>query len=246
MRPVPASLVLLLALGACAPVGQREFVGRVYDGATGGRVTAYAIWIEHSTEVVLGDVDERGRYHVPAIPEDRDFTIGIDADGYRPFLSHNPAFATDDPLILESRYYDAYLFPSDLPSPAVSFLISLSGSQDPAAGRIRFRPTTPSALAATAAEQPAGVVGQLWSNDEDLQVATVAAEFADGQIAFAEADVTKELGTDAPGDGDALSTIETLAKGLVAEGKAKNIHQAMAAVAADRPDLYADYVGGKG
>lgn len=81
---------------------------------------------------------------------------------------------------------------------------------------------------------------------DDEQRDAVAAVFDACQIAFAEADVTKELGTDAPGDGDALSTIETLAKGLVAEGKAKNIHQAMAAVAADRPDLYADYVGGKG
>ena len=81
---------------------------------------------------------------------------------------------------------------------------------------------------------------------DDEQHAAVAAVFDACQIAFAEAGVTKELGTDASGDGDALSTIETLAKGLVAEGKAKNIHQAMAAVAADRPDLYADYVGGKG
>ena len=80
----------------------------------------------------------------------------------------------------------------------------------------------------------------------DEQAEAVTAVFDACQIAFAEAGVTKELGTDAPGDGDALSTIETLAKGLVAEGKAKNIHQAMAAVAADRPDLYADYVGGKG
>lgn len=81
-------------------------------------------------------------------------------------------------------------------------------------------------------------------NDE--QHAAVAAVFDACQIAFAEADVTKELGTDAPGDGDALSTIETLAKGLVAEGKADNIHKAIALVAADRPDLYAAYVGGKG
>lgn len=81
-------------------------------------------------------------------------------------------------------------------------------------------------------------------NDE--QADAVNAVFDACQIAFAEADVTKELGTDAPGDGDALSTIEALAKGLVSEGKAKNIHQAMAAVAADRPDLYAEYVGGKG
>jgi len=80
----------------------------------------------------------------------------------------------------------------------------------------------------------------------DDQREAVSAVFDACQIAFAEADVTKELGTDTPGDGDALSTIETLAKGLVAEGKASNIHQAIAAVAADRPDLYAEYVGGKG
>ena len=81
---------------------------------------------------------------------------------------------------------------------------------------------------------------------DDEQHAAVAAVFDACQIAFAEADVTKELGTDAPGDGDALSTIESLAKGLVSEGKADNIHKAIALVAADRPDLYADYVGGKG
>ena len=81
---------------------------------------------------------------------------------------------------------------------------------------------------------------------DDDQRAAVAAVFDACQIAFAEADVTKELGTDAPGDGDALSTIESLAKGLVLEGKADNIHKAIALVAADRPDLYAEYVGGKG
>lgn len=81
---------------------------------------------------------------------------------------------------------------------------------------------------------------------DDEQTAAIKAIFDSCQIAFAEAGVTKELGTDAPGDGDALSTIEGLAKALVADGKASNIHTAIAAVAADRPDLYAAYVGEKG
>lgn len=81
---------------------------------------------------------------------------------------------------------------------------------------------------------------------DDEQAAAVAAVFDACQIAFAEAGVTKELGTDAPGDGDPFTTIEGLAKALVAEGKADNIHKAIALVAADRPDLYAEYVGGKG
>lgn len=80
----------------------------------------------------------------------------------------------------------------------------------------------------------------------DDQRAAVAGVFDACEIAFAEAGVTKEIGSDAAGDTDAFSTIETLAKALVADGKAGNIHQAIAAVAADRPDLYADYVGGKG
>jgi len=88
-------------------------------------------------------------------------------------------------------------------------------------------------------------VAVLRSLDDDQREA-VGVVFDACQIAFAEADVTKELGTDVPGDGDALSMIETLAKGLVAEGKATNIHQAIAAVAVDRPDLYAAYVGEKG
>ena len=85
------------------------------------------------------------------------------------------------------------------------------------------------------------------SGDNTVTVcAAVTAVFDACQIAFAEAGVTKELGTDAPGDGDAFSTIESLAKGLVSEGKATNFHTAVAQVAQDRPELYAAYVGEKG
>ena len=81
---------------------------------------------------------------------------------------------------------------------------------------------------------------------DDEQTAAVKAIFDACQIAFAEAGVTKEIGTDASGDTDSLSTIEGLAKALVADGKADNIHKAIALVAAERPDLYAAYVGEKG
>ena len=81
---------------------------------------------------------------------------------------------------------------------------------------------------------------------DDEQAAAVTAVFDACQIAFAEAGVTKDLGTDAPGDGDAFSTIESLAKGLMSEGKASNFHTAVAQVAQDRPELYAAYVGEKG
>ena len=81
---------------------------------------------------------------------------------------------------------------------------------------------------------------------DDEQAAAGTAVFDACQIAFAEAGVTKELGTDAPGDGDAFSTIESLAKNLVSEGKASNFHTAVAQVAQDRPELYAAYVGEKG
>ena len=85
----------------------------------------------------------------------------------------------------------------------------------------------------------------LRSLDEE-QAQAVTAVFDACQIAFGEADVTKELGTDAISDGDAFSTIETLAKALVADGKATNFHTAVAQVAQDRPELYAAYVGEKG
>ncbi len=48
---------------------------------------------------------------------------------------------------------------------------------------------------------------------DDEQHDAVAAVFDACQIAFAEAGVTKELGTDAASDGDAFSTIETLRQG---------------------------------
>lgn len=174
--------LLLGGLTACTPASQRTFVGRVYDGATGERITGYDLWIEHDIEVELADVDERGRYHVGPLPEGRDFSVGIEADGYRNFLSHNPAFVDSSPEVTEVRYYDAFLFPTDLASPPVSFSVALADSQDPAEGRLRLRPTADSTLAD--ADDYVGIDGQVWVNDEDLQVASIGVDFTGGQVSF--------------------------------------------------------------
>ena len=183
-RIAPLLLALLpAALAACTPLSQREFVGRVYDGAAGERLLTYELWIEHGLEVELGDVDERGRYHVGPIPEGSDFSVGIEADGYRNFLSHNAAFADSSPELTEVRYFDAFLFPADLLSPPVSFSIALADSQDLPGGSIRLRPTNDSSLADA---DRLGIEGQVWLNDEDLQAASVAEDFGDGQADFAQ------------------------------------------------------------
>jgi len=184
LRRIALLALLPALLAACTPLSHREFVGRVYDGATGDRLLVYELWIEHGIEVELADVDERGRYHVGPIPEGHDFSVGIEADGFRNFLSHNAAFVDSSPEVTEVRYFDAFLFPADLLSPTVSFSIALADSQDRPGGSIRLRPTNDSTLA-DADENP-GIEGQVWGNDEDLQAATIAVSFADGQADFGQ------------------------------------------------------------
>jgi hypothetical protein len=208
------ALALLIAAAGCSDHRHYYFVGRVYDGVTGARLTNYKIqlqWLDHEND---GTVDGEGRYFIGPLDPFDDYSIEIRADGYRSFLSHNMMLADDDPKVDHSFYYDAYLFPTNLVSPAVTFRISLSDSMMPPSGSIRLRPTTGSSLDSGTTNMPAGVGSQVWANSDDLQFNTVQRDFQNGEADFMQGDLVygvKYAVTvyNIPGHQDATSTYQS-------------------------------------
>lgn len=172
-----------------------SFVGFMYDGATGARIDTYTLDVQVADTALDGAVDADGRYLVGPISVWDDFTVLVGVDGYRPFRSHNahvglPAeLAQSDDIAdistHQTLHFDAYLFPSQLQAPAVTFTIATATGDSPT-GTARLRPIGKSLLADdTASETPSGVPGQLWDNDEDLQAQALSRAFSDGQLAIA-------------------------------------------------------------
>src|SRR5262249_37804543 len=112
--------------------------------------------------------------------------------------SHNPMFNIPNPNAQErpsdsstqTFYFDAYLFPAGLKAPAVQLSVHKDSAMgEPAAGKVRIRPTSESLLDDTSAETPAGVGNQLWENDEDLQAKSIDKDFTNGEINLAEGEL---------------------------------------------------------
>jgi hypothetical protein len=168
------------------------FVGYVYDGAVGARLTEYTIRVLVANDSQTGKVDPDGRYVLGPVSAWDDFTIVIDAGGYRPFLSHNAHIglppeldgsdAIDDIGTSQTRHYDAYVFPGDLLAPGVTFTIKTDVPDAKPSGMMRLRPVSFSVIANESEETPSGVPGQLWTNDEDLQANSIARVFTDGKV----------------------------------------------------------------
>lgn len=190
-------LILVLALAglvsaACEDDVTAEesgyfFVGRVYDGATGERLIRYTVELIYADQQVAGTVAANGRYYLGPLEALHDYTIEVNADGYRSFLSHNAMIQTIDDS--RSYYYDAYLFPYDLPTPKTDFYITLIDTEARPSGLYRMRPTAASSLYDDEEQRPAGVVDgdlgvQRWENDEDLQFQTLFGSFQDGQFSL--------------------------------------------------------------
>lgn len=173
-----------------------RFVGNAYDGATGERLADYTIEVMVADAVTTGAVSEDGRYSVGPIGVWDDFSVLIAADGYRDFRSHNAHVGlplefvgSDDIADLPTQqtlHFDAYLFPSDLQAPGVTFTIQTPVAGETPEGRIRLRPSSASVLADEGAETPAGVEGQVWTNDEDLQNDTITDVFSGGTYQVTE------------------------------------------------------------
>jgi len=202
-RPAPWLLLGSLVLGGCADAERLEppprttvahtveFVGYVFDGASGSRLTAYDVELMSGATAVTGSVAEDGRFRVGPINAWSDYSITIGAGDYRTFVSHNrrpglpPELAQSDDIAEVSSqqvlHYDAYLFPSALEAPEVTFTIT-TPIETPPSGSIRLRPTSASVLTDDPSETPSGVPGQVWDNDEDLQAASLSETFSDGSV----------------------------------------------------------------
>ncbi len=193
-----------LALTACAddepaPLVAPDthvFTGRVYDGVTGERITDYDLTITSAGTTDEADINEDGVYETVAVYPNKDFTIAIDAEGYRSFLSHN-SFDTlrrvTGTRFLESvvyYYYDAYLYPRDLASPPATIRVFASDVDLDVQATLRLQPTSGSDLitAAAAVIRNDGVA-QVWQNDDDLQRRTITKQVKDGVASFEEGEL---------------------------------------------------------
>jgi hypothetical protein len=165
------------------PIGY-SFSGRVYDGVTGEQLTRYTASLDYADTTLPASVDSAGVYYVGALPGGNDFTVEVDGMNYRPFLSHNAQLPPTGVDV--SYYYDAYLFPADVLSPAATLTITAPDGTTPLAGNVSLRPTGSSSLYASPTDQPAGVPGQVWVNDEDLQAGAVSAAFTSGTVTLAQ------------------------------------------------------------
>ncbi|HKQ71371.1 MAG TPA: hypothetical protein VJT73_18635 [Polyangiaceae bacterium] len=161
------------------PVETRTFRGDVFDGVTGAHLTAYDIAVDYFGRYERGTVDARGGFHLPTIPALHDFSVYIDAPGYRPYVAHNAQW-TDVVHGDRSFYFLAYLFSNSAQVADVPFTITLTNSAELPSGSLRLRPTSLSNLYDEAIEQPGGVPGQVWQNDNDLLSKVVFVDFKDG------------------------------------------------------------------
>lgn len=180
----PLALALALGLSSCSdddepatPAPPSYFNRMVYDGASGRRLTSYRITLRYHDRERVGKVQADGFFVLGPLEASSDYTVTIQADGYRPFMAHN-GFMPD--RVGQTLFYDSYLFPNDLSVAPVSFYVSLSDAETRPAGFLRLQPATSSLLLDEPSERPAGVPMQIWDNDEDLQFNTIVAQFADG------------------------------------------------------------------
>jgi hypothetical protein len=174
------------------------FVGYVFDGSSDRRLATAeiaSVTIRYRDQTIATVVEPDGRFVATApLPTWQDYTVTIDATGFRRFVSHNPgidvpaALAMTDGLAGTSTeqtfHFEARLFPTALVAPAFSITVTQSDALSsmpapaPPAGNAIFRPTGPSLL-----ERQTSQAGtRLWFNDEDLSTRTVNKTFTGGKI----------------------------------------------------------------
>ena len=167
---------------------QQYFTGRIYDGVSLARLTNYTMRLEYFDRVLDATVDADGRYVVGPLLPNADFTIVVDSEGYRNFLSHNQKLPISGSGSVSALYYDAFMYPENVRAPATNVRFTISDDTKLPSGTVRFAPRSGSSLFNDDAETPAGVNRQVWTNDEDLQHRAIVRDFTDGQLAMAEGD----------------------------------------------------------
>ncbi|HET6336298.1 MAG TPA: carboxypeptidase-like regulatory domain-containing protein [Polyangiales bacterium] len=165
---------------------QQYFTGRIYNGVSLDRLKNFKVTLAYFDRTMEATVDADGRYVVGPLLANADYTISVEADGFRDFLSHNVKIATSVTNQVSSLYFDAFLYPEGVKAPAVQAKFSLQGETKLPSGTVRFAPTGSSSLFNDDAETPAGVNRQVWLNDEDLQQRAVTKDFTDGKLEMTE------------------------------------------------------------
>jgi hypothetical protein len=206
------AMLAVLAAGSCggdAASGAHEvfFVGYVYDGASGARLsksTLTTVAISYGDTSLKVDIEDDGRFisRTP-LPTWRDYTVKIDAVGFRSFVSYNPGVDVPASVAMtagvaqasttQTLDFAAYLFPVSLKSPALALTVMVPDpitsipSASMVKGTIRLRPQSLSALQISSTL--ATPANRVWINDEDLLTQTVAKPFTDGTVTVDEGEL---------------------------------------------------------
>jgi hypothetical protein len=175
------------------------FMGSIYDGATGLIIKDYQIALTFGTTTLQGTVDANtGRYTVGPLSAWNDYAVTISRPYYRPFVSYNAGIAPPAPPAASQQSdvysanttqtfnFDAYLFPQDLAASDVTINVLKADTTAPLAeGKIRLRPTSLPSIQDTTA----GVMGQVWANDQDILAAVYFSPFSGGSAVVGSADL---------------------------------------------------------
>jgi hypothetical protein len=169
---------------------QQYFTGRIYDGVSLERLSSYRLRIEYFDRAMDATVGADGRFVVGPLLANADYTISVEKDGFRSFLSHNAKVNAASISTVSSLYYDAFLYPTSVRTPAAQARFALQGDTAPPSGTVRFAPISSSSLE----QKPAAVGAQVWTNDEDLQQRAIVRDFTDGKLDMNEGEFV--LGVD--------------------------------------------------
>lgn len=208
------AILTAIAAGGCnnnsdkGADNQVFFVGYAYDGATGARLDKTmlnGVSILYGDKTIAFDIADDGRFvsHDP-LPTWRDYTVRIDATGYRAFASQNQGIDVPASLAMtdgvtkaatvQTLDFAAYLFPVTLKAPKLTITVAvpdaLTGAPvtDSVDGQLRLRPQASSTILIgnSATTTPAK---RLWANSEDLLTQSIDKTFTNGTAAVGEGEM---------------------------------------------------------
>jgi hypothetical protein len=205
LRASALAALISVACGGDSSGGDNQvfFVGYVYDGASGARLDKSAITkvgILYGDTQIKVDVQDDGRFiSRDPLPTWRDYTVSIDATGYRSFVSYNTGVDVPASLAMtngvaqasttQTLDFTAYVFPVTLKSPALTLTVTVPDAltsvptSSKVNGTMRLRPQgPPSVQVGGPSVQFGSPANRLWSNDEDLLTQTVVKTFTDGTV----------------------------------------------------------------
>lgn len=168
--------------------GEFNFSGYAIDGVTGRAITNYELELVFGTTTKSARVDrDTSRFTVGGLPEARDYTVRISADGYRPFESINAAidYDTEDEEFADGRkgfIFVAYLYPTSLTAPDTTINVFFGDSIAPVPnGTVRL---TPAAVSSSLETDFAPIGGQVWQNTLDRLTGAQSVQIANGVASF--------------------------------------------------------------